>query len=282
MAGNKAFLIRKLVNLKFKEGTSITEHLNEMRSVVNQLAAMKMVLDDELQALLLLLSLLESWETMVVSFSNLAPDGVVSMSHVTSNDKENGTMGVATKGNDEVLTTYDEDCFGAICNDFEWIVDTGASYHATPNEDFFSSYNSGEFGVTDHRWGRSDLSKRSSHSRNDLRNHEKSSPNILIECLAIGSLRLKVPSSMVVAERYSRTDLPEMEKKKYLVPRDMSVGQFIHVLSSRLHLTPGKALFVFVNTTLPQTASLMDSVYESSKDEDGFLYMCYSSEKTFG
>ncbi|KAK9202035.1 hypothetical protein WN944_017244 [Citrus x changshan-huyou] len=69
---------------------------------------------------------------------------------------------------------------------------------------------------------------------------------------------------------------------RFLVPRDMSVGQFIHILSSRLHLTPGKALFVFVKDTLPQTATLMDSVYESFKDEDGFLYMCYSSEKTFG
>ncbi|XP_057483198.1 autophagy-related protein 8i-like isoform X2 [Actinidia eriantha] len=86
----------------------------------------------------------------------------------------------------------------------------------------------------------------------------------------------------VVVERYSKTDLPAMEKKKYLVPRDMSVGQFIHILSSRLHLAPGKALFVFVKNTLPQTSSLMESVYESCKDEDGFLYMCYSSEKTFG
>ncbi|PON46930.1 Autophagy protein Atg8 ubiquitin-like [Trema orientale] len=68
----------------------------------------------------------------------------------------------------------------------------------------------------------------------------------------------------VVIERYSRTDLPEMEKK------------------NRLHLSPGKALFVFVKNTLPQTASCMDSVYETYKDEDGFLYMCYSSEKTFG
>ncbi|KAA8549033.1 hypothetical protein F0562_000717 [Nyssa sinensis] len=85
-----------------------------------------------------------------------------------------------------------------------------------------------------------------------------------------------------VVERYSKTDLPEMEKKKYLVPRDMSVGQFIHILGGRLQLGPGKALFVFINNTLPQTSSLMESVYESFKDEDGFLYMCYSSEKTFG
>ncbi|KAJ7980462.1 Autophagy-related protein [Quillaja saponaria] len=86
----------------------------------------------------------------------------------------------------------------------------------------------------------------------------------------------------VIIERYSRTELPEMEKKKYLVPRDMSVGQFIHILSSRLHLAPGKALFVFVKNTLPQTSSLTNSIYESYKDADGFLYMCYSSEKTFG
>ncbi|KAF5455462.1 hypothetical protein F2P56_025034 [Juglans regia] len=74
----------------------------------------------------------------------------------------------------------------------------------------------------------------------------------------------------VIVERYSRSDLPEMEKRKYLVPQDMSVGQFIYILSGRLHLAPGKALFVFVKNTLPQT------------DEDGFLYMCYSTEKTFG
>ncbi|KAL0389768.1 UNVERIFIED_CONTAM: Autophagy-related protein 8i [Sesamum calycinum] len=86
----------------------------------------------------------------------------------------------------------------------------------------------------------------------------------------------------VVAERYTKSDLPEMEKKKFLVPRDMSVGQFIHILSARLHLAPGKALFVFVKNTLPQTSSLIESVYDSFKDEDGFLYMCYSSEKTFG
>ena len=59
IVGNKAFLIRKLVNLKFNEGTCITEHLSEMKTIINQLSTMKMVLDDELQALLLLSSLPE-------------------------------------------------------------------------------------------------------------------------------------------------------------------------------------------------------------------------------
>ncbi|KAL9273843.1 Autophagy-related protein [Drosera capensis] len=86
----------------------------------------------------------------------------------------------------------------------------------------------------------------------------------------------------LIAERYARTDLPELEKKKFLVPKDMPVGQLVHILSNRLHLEQGKALFIFVKNTLPQTSSLMGSLYESFKDEDGFLYLCYSTEKTFG
>ena len=59
-ATNKAFMFHKLVNLKYKEGSPIPEHLNEIKSIVNQLASMKIVFDDELQALMLLSSLPES------------------------------------------------------------------------------------------------------------------------------------------------------------------------------------------------------------------------------
>ncbi|XP_062203926.1 autophagy-related protein 8D-like [Phragmites australis] len=61
----------------------------------------------------------------------------------------------------------------------------------------------------------------------------------------------------VIVERFSRSNLPEMEKRKYLVPCDMPVGQFIFILRSRLHLSPGTALFVFVNSTLPQTGEIV-------------------------
>ena len=43
---------------------------------------MKLVIDDELQALLLLSSLPDSWETLVVSLSNSAPNGVLQLAMV--------------------------------------------------------------------------------------------------------------------------------------------------------------------------------------------------------
>ena len=73
--GNKIFLLRKLVNMKLMEGTLMIDHLNAFQSIVNQLATMKMVMDDEMQTSLLLCSLLDSWETFVVTISNSVPNG---------------------------------------------------------------------------------------------------------------------------------------------------------------------------------------------------------------
>ncbi|VFQ78891.1 unnamed protein product [Cuscuta campestris] len=80
-AMGKASLIRKLVKLQYKDGDSIVVHMNEFQGVVNQLAGMKMKLEDELQALLLLSSLPDR-DTLVVSLSNSAPDGKMTMEMV--------------------------------------------------------------------------------------------------------------------------------------------------------------------------------------------------------
>ncbi|KAF5930143.1 hypothetical protein HYC85_031016 [Camellia sinensis] len=82
-ARNEALLMRRLVNLKVK-GVSVAEHTSEFQNLVNRLATIKMELDDEMQALLLLSSLPDSWETLVVSFSNSAPEGKLTMSMVTN------------------------------------------------------------------------------------------------------------------------------------------------------------------------------------------------------
>ena len=46
------------------------------------MVTMKLVIDNELQDLLLLSSLLDSWETLVVSLSNSAPNGVLQLAMV--------------------------------------------------------------------------------------------------------------------------------------------------------------------------------------------------------
>ncbi|CAA0840400.1 Unknown protein, partial [Striga hermonthica] len=84
-AQNKAFVIKKLVNLKYWDGKSVAEHLNEFQDMVNQLVTMDMKLDEELQALLLLSSLPDSWETLVVSLSNSAPEGKLTLTQVKDN-----------------------------------------------------------------------------------------------------------------------------------------------------------------------------------------------------
>ena len=48
------------MNLKYKDKRSIAEHLSDFQDLINQLNTMKIMLDDELQALLLLSYLLDS------------------------------------------------------------------------------------------------------------------------------------------------------------------------------------------------------------------------------
>ena len=71
------------MKLEYKDGGSMVVHLNDFQWLINQLFAMSMSPDDELQALLLLSSLPESWDTLVVLLSNSAPEGKVSINMVT-------------------------------------------------------------------------------------------------------------------------------------------------------------------------------------------------------
>jgi GABA(A) receptor-associated protein len=96
-------------------------------------------------------------------------------------------------------------------------------------------------------------------------------------------IRAKYPDRVpVICEKADRSDIPDIDKKKYLVPADLTVGQFHYVIRKRIKLAPEKALFLFCNNSIPPNASLMSTVYEEQKDEDGFLYIQYSGESTFG
>tara|TARA_B100000900_G_C20600208_1_gene725194 strand:- start:569 stop:919 length:351 start_codon:yes stop_codon:yes gene_type:complete len=89
----------------------------------------------------------------------------------------------------------------------------------------------------------------------------------------------KVP---IIVERLKNSDIPDIDKKKYLVPKDLTTGQFIYVIRRRIKLEKEKAIFVFIKDILPPTSATIEQLYEDNKDDDGFLYIVYSGENAFG
>ena len=86
----------------------------------------------------------------------------------------------------------------------------------------------------------------------------------------------------IICERADTSDIELINKNKYLVPIDLTLGQFVFVIRRRLKLDPSKAIFLFIGNIIPPTASLMMTLYDEYKDNDGFLYIKYSGENTFG
>src|SRR3954447_16389971 len=82
---------------------------------------------------------------------------------------------------------------------------------------------------------------------------------------------LTVNLLQVICEKVEKSDIATIDKKKYLVPADLTVGQFVYVIRKRIKLSPEKAIFIFVDEVLPPTAALMSSIYEEHKDEDGYV-----------
>jgi hypothetical protein len=66
---NNVFLMKRLFNMKMLEGGSVADHLNEFNTVTNQLSFVKVDFDDEVRALLILCSLPERWNGLVIVVS---------------------------------------------------------------------------------------------------------------------------------------------------------------------------------------------------------------------
>lgn len=86
----------------------------------------------------------------------------------------------------------------------------------------------------------------------------------------------------VICERLKHINTPDIDKKKFLVPSDLTVGQFIYVVRKRIKLTPEQAIYLFVDGMIPPTSALLSNCYENNRDPDGFLYVKYCCENTFG
>lgn len=89
----------------------------------------------------------------------------------------------------------------------------------------------------------------------------------------------KIP---IIVSKSSKCELNNIDKNKYLVSNDLTLSQFIYTIRKRINLNASESLFFFVNNTVPSNSSIIGEIYNSHKDKDGFLYIVYNSENTFG
>ena len=88
----------------------------------------------------------------------------------------------------------------------------------------------------------------------------------------------------IICEKDIRSiDIPDIDRSKYLVPHDLYIANFMYVIRKRIHITPEKSIYLFVdNRVMPATSQLISNLYHDYCDEDGFLYVKYAGESTFG
>jgi GABA(A) receptor-associated protein len=88
---------------------------------------------------------------------------------------------------------------------------------------------------------------------------------------------------IIVKKHDNSMTTPDIDKHKFLVPMDLTMGQFLYVIRKRIQLSAEKGLFLFINGEVASNNELVGMMYQRSVDkEDGFLHVIYSCENVFG
>lgn len=101
--------------------------------------------------------------------------------------------------------------------------------------------------------------------------------------LEIKNLKYKYPNRIPVIVHTSKSNQPPITKSKFLVENTMTMAQFMTILKKYIEMDKTDAIFLFTeqNTMIPNSWQISD-IYHTYKNEDGFLYIEYSLENTFG
>jgi GABA(A) receptor-associated protein len=104
--------------------------------------------------------------------------------------------------------------------------------------------------------------------------------------MEINILLKKYPDRIPVI--IEKCDFLDLENYKYLLPKKMYVSYFLSIIKTKMNKTfdSRKAIFTFVKSGtsyfLVSLNENMETVYDRYKNDDGFLYIKFGIENTFG
>lgn len=71
-------------------------------------------------------------------------------------------------------------------------------------------------------------------------------------------------------------------KKKYIVPKTLTMGQFMYMIKKKLSLDSTQSIFLLCNNILLNNTQMIINIYNRHHDDDGFLYIILTLENVFG
>lgn len=85
-----------------------------------------------------------------------------------------------------------------------------------------------------------------------------------------------------IIQKEDKSKLVSIKNVKYLVPFESKIMDIMMVIRKHLHLEHYHALFLSINQTVLSGSTTIGSIYEINKEKDGYLYLYYTEEQTFG
>lgn len=94
----------------------------------------------------------------------------------------------------------------------------------------------------------------------------------------------KYPESIccIIEKSNSCKNLNDLKKNKYIIPKDLTIAQVIYIIRKRIVLDSKMSIFLYINDKIPTSNLKIGDIYYDNKDQDGFLYIKYCGENTFG
>lgn len=90
----------------------------------------------------------------------------------------------------------------------------------------------------------------------------------------------KIP---IILEKGRGINIPDVTNHKYLISKDITVGQYIFLIRKNIKLDHTQTLYVCVNNkALPNISETLGSLYKKYAEKDMYLYMSYNTELTYG